>query len=331
MPRAESISKPMQQSSTLSAIIAPPARNGLTWPFLRGRFERFLGALALTPDQITDGETKLRGAVGCLNRAYWNIGDETLHSVPSGSYAKGTRVRPPRDIDFLFQLPYEVYQRYQQRAGNRQSQLLQEVREVLAVTYPATRVRGDGQVVVVPFNSCELEIAPAFAREGGAYIICDTNGGGRYKWVDPAAELATLDAYDRLYNGNVRKLTRMLKQWRRHCDVPIKSFHIEALVMETLPQHDYGGRDEFWFDWLVRDVFAHMTGRVNGVFSMPVTGELISLGDAWLSKAQSAYARAVKACDYERNDLGAPANDAAAGDEWQKIFGVMIPRTVAGT
>jgi hypothetical protein len=56
---------------------------------------------------------------------------------------------------------------------------------------------------------------------------------------------------------------------------------------------------------------------------MPVTGETIQLGDAWLSKAESAYARALKACDYERDD-----QDAAAGDEWQKIFGLMIPRTV---
>jgi hypothetical protein len=60
---------------------------------------------------------------------------------------------------------------------------------------------------------------------------------------------------------------------------------------------------------------------------MPMTAEIIHLGNAWLSKAQSAYARALKACDYERNDLGAPANDGAAGDEWQKIFGLMIPRT----
>jgi hypothetical protein len=320
----------MQQNSLFSAL-APPSTHTLTWPFVRRRFERLLGALTLTPDQIADGDTKLRGAVDCLNRAYWNVGDETLHSVPSGSYAKGTRVRPPRDIDFLFQLPFEVYQRFQQRSGNRQSQLLQEVKDVLAVTYHATRIRGDGQVVVVPFNSCELEIAPAFAREGGGFLICDTNNGGRYKWVDPAAELATLDAYDRLFNGNVRKLTRMLKQWQRYCDVPIKSFHLEALVMETLPQHDYGGKDEFWFDWLVRDVFAHMTERANGVFSMPVTGEAISLGDAWLSKAQSAHARALKSCDYERNDPGAPADDAAAGEEWQKIFGLMVPRTVVGT
>lgn len=321
----------MQQNNPFSGILTPsPATHTLTWPFVRRRFERFLGNLALTPEQIADGEIKLRGAIACLNRDYWDIANNTLHCVPSGSYGKDTRVRPPRDIDFLFQLPFEVYQRFQQRTGNRQSQLLQEVKDVLVASNPATRIRGDGQVVVVPFNTCALEIAPAFAREGGGYIICDTNDGGRYKWVDPDAERAALDSCDRYYNGNVRKLTRLLKQWQRYCDVPIKSFHIEALVMETLPKYTYGGNDEYWFDWLVRDVFAHLIQRANGTFSMPVTGETIHLGDAWLSKAHSAYARALKACAYERDDIGSPASDADAGEEWQKMFGTMIPRTVTG-
>ena len=117
----------------------------------------------------------------------------------------------------------------------------------------------------------------------------------------------------------------MLKQWQRYCDVPIKSFHIEALVMETLAQHFYGNGDEFWFDWLVRDVFAHMARRADehAHFSMPVTGEIINLGAAWVSKVQSAQARSSKACDFERDE-----RDEAAGEEWQKIFGSMIPKTV---
>ena len=47
--------------------------------------------------------------------------------------------------------------------------------------------------------------------------------GGRCKWVHPEAEIAVLHGADTTLNGNVRKLTRILKQWQRHCDVPIKS------------------------------------------------------------------------------------------------------------
>jgi SMODS domain-containing protein len=91
-----------------------------------------------------------------------------------GSWGKGTQVRPPRDSDVLFILPDNDFYRFEQRAGNRQSQLLQEVKEVLVDKYPTTRMRGDGQIVVVAFNTYQIEVVPAFKRLGGGYFICDT-------------------------------------------------------------------------------------------------------------------------------------------------------------
>jgi hypothetical protein len=261
--------------------------------------------------------------VATLNRAYRGVSEGATHRVLIGSWSKGTQVRPPRDIDLLFILPVEVYYRFQQRQGNIQSQLLQEMRDVLRATYPTTGIRGDGQVVTIPFGTYQVEVAPAFLRQGGGYLDCDTHFGGRYKHVDPDAELAALTATDTYYNGNVRKLTRLLKQWQRFCNVPIRSFHLEAAIKGLLPKVTYSGNDEFWFDWLVRDAFAHLIGCANGSFIMPVTGETISVGDQWLSRAQSAYERAVKACGYEYNN-----EQYLAGVEWQKIFGTMIPAIV---
>ena len=51
--------------------------------------------------------------------------------------------------------------------------------------------------------------------------------------------------------------------------------------------------------------------------------ERILLGDAWQSRALSAYNRAVKACEFEYQNLV-----ISAGEEWQKIFGTQIPRSV---
>jgi hypothetical protein len=192
------------------------------------------------------------------------------------------------------------------------------------VSNPATDIRGDGQVVVVPFNTYRVEVAPAFPCRDGGYLTCDTGGPGRYKRVDPLAEITALDSADRQFNGNVRKLTRILKQWQYYCDVPIKSFHLEAVVKDILSLRSYGASNEFWFDWLVRDALAHLISHVNGWFSMPTTGEKIFLGNAWLNKAQRAYQRALKACDYERDNY-----ESLAGDEWQKIFGTMIPTVVS--
>jgi len=294
------------------------------WAYVRQRFQGLLENLKITADQAENGETKHKGVVAALNAAYWGERDDAANRVLIGSWGKATRVRPPRDIDLLFIPPLDAYYRFDQRTGNKQSQLLQEIAGALRTSYPQTVIRGDGQVVVVGFNTYRIEVAPAFHAQAGGYLICDTNGGGRWKHVDPAGEIASLDAADRLYNGNVRKITRVLKQWQRHCDVPIKSFQLEAMVKEALPATGYGGADEFWFDWMVRDVLRHMVGRANSGFWMPgCTAEWITLGNAWVSKAQMAYERALKACAYEDGNY-----DALAGTEWQKIFGTMIPAAV---
>ncbi len=293
------------------------------WAHVRPRFERLLENLKITADQGHDGEKKHKGVVGALNRAYYGNSHATANRILVGSWGKATRVRPPRDIDLLFIPPIDVFCQFDQRIGNKQSQLLQDIAAALRDTYPQTVIRGDGQVVVIGFNSYRIEVAPAFHYQPGGFLICDTNNGGRWKPADPEGEIAALDAADRQHNGNVRKLTRILKQWQRHCDVPIKSFHLEALVKEMLPTTNYGGRDEFWFDWLVRDAFAHMISRANGLFLMPgCASEWIWLGDNWLSKAQTAYSRALTACTYEYDNY-----EVLAGNEWQKIFGTMVPLT----
>lgn len=241
-----------------------------------------------------------------------------------GSWGKNTVISPPNDIDLFFFPPMELYTQFAVRTGNIQSQLLQHIRNALITTYPQTRIRGDGQVVVVDFNSISIEVIPAFPANGGGYLICDTNGGGSWKRVEPQAEIDALIRTDDLYNGNVRKLTRLIKQWKRHCNVPIKSFHIEQLVGETLAKYHYGPYHEFWFDWLVRDIFQHIYSRAGGTFMMPgTTFEWIMLGDDWQSKAWSAYQRALKACEHERDNM-----NISAGVEWQKVFGLKIPEMV---
>src|SRR5204863_93608 len=89
------------------------------------------------------------------------------------------RVRPPRDIDVLFALPYAVYHRYEGKTGNKQSQLLQEVKNVLAQCYTVTKMRGDGQVVVIPFATQSVELVPAFSLTDGKYWVCDTKPKAR--------------------------------------------------------------------------------------------------------------------------------------------------------
>jgi hypothetical protein len=293
------------------------------WAYITRRFQALQANLALKPAAIDDSNTKARGVISTLNRAYRG-GSLVENYVVAGSWGKNTAIHPPSDIDICFILPVEEYHRFNAYSGNQQSQLLNHVKGVLGNTYSQTDMRQDGQVVVVAFNSIVVEVVPAFIARDRGLIICDTNNGGRWKQVDPLAEINILDHSDNVLHGNHRKLVRIFKQWKRHCDVPIKSFHLEQLIGEALPSMGWGGNNEFWFDWIVRDVLRHMIARAGGGFYMPGgINEWIDLGDAWKFKAELAYQRALTACEYERDNM-----NISAGGEWQKIFGTAIPEMV---
>ena len=293
------------------------------WIGVQQRFEHFHRNLALTELQYQDGITKRAGVVACLNRYYYDTTSPVNNSFLIGSWGKGTAIRPPRDVDIYFVLPPAVHERFQSNQWNQQSALLQEVKVALAATYPDTDMSGDGQVVVVRFGSYAVEIVPTFLLQSGQYWICDTHNGGSYKQADPWAEIQHVDAIDKANGTNLRPLIRMLKAWQANCSVPIKSFQLELLAADFIAQSPWRFKDFFWFDWLLRDFFAYMYHRANSSVTVPGIWEVIPLGDAWQSRVETAYGRAVKACDYERDN-----HLLTAGDEWQKIFGQQVPRAV---
>ena len=293
------------------------------WQYVTRRFTQFIENITITDTQLKDGTTKHHGVRSSLNSWYYGHDDEEANSFLIGSWGKQTRVRPSRDVDILFLLPAEVYHRFQERTGNRQSQLLQEVKTVLQKTYSQTAMRGDGQVVVVPFNTTPIEVSPGFRMADGSIIVCDANGGGRYVTSTAEAEAVSLEASDTLFGGSTRHLARMFKQWQRECNVPLKSFLIERLAADFMAAYPYAKQDYFFYDWFCRDFLAYLISRANTYIIMPGTYDVIPLGEDWLSRAKSAHARAVTACDYERDNY-----NYLAGDEWQHVFGTMIPGNV---
>ena len=293
------------------------------WVGVTARFRTFHENLQLTRLQIAEATAHYSGVCRSLNNYYYNQASSSDNSFVIGSWSKLTSTRPPRDIDLYFVLPNDVYWRLESLQGNKQSYLLQEVKRILQRTYSATDLRGDGQVVVVGFNRMSVEVVPAFHLPNGQYYICDTHNGGIFKITDPVAEIKNVDSADRTYNNNVRPLVMMMKAWQTNCHVPVKSFWLELVAVEFLRQSPWRLYGYFYYDWIVRDFFAYLWSRANQVVIVPGTGEWIALGDEWHSRVETAWRRAIKACDYEIMDLV-----TLAGDEWQRIFGSQIPGNV---
>lgn len=286
------------------------------------RFNTFLDNISLTQAQKDAGADRRKAVVKALNKHYWGSSSDTNNSKFIGSWGKFTRVRPPRDVDVLFTLPKSVYDKFEGRTGNKQSQILQEVKGVLAASFPSTAVKGDGPVVKIPFSSYDVELIPAFALTSGQYWVCMTNNGGSYANADYEAEATLIRDSNNRTNGNTRHLVKMMKRWQAHCDVPIKSFWIEIISVEFLNQWEHRGSSSVFYDWMVRDFLRFLVGKEFGVVYAPGTSEAMYIGSAWASKARTAKQRAEVACDSERD------SPIAAGEEWQKIFGTDIPKYV---
>ncbi len=228
-------------------------------------------------------------------------------------------------MSILFRLPDDVYHRFNQRSGNKQSQVLQEVKAHLQRSFRYTEIRGDGPIVLVPFSAFNVEVIPAFRLTNGQYFICMTDGGGRYKTADYDAEIKSISDSDTATKQNTRALIRMLKCWQGYCSVEIKSFWLEITSADFLRQWQYATQSPMFYDWMIRDYLSYLVSRRNGLVFAPGTGEAMSLGERWLSKAISALARAQRACEHEGGK-----RPLSAGDEWQKIFGNDMPRVPNG-
>ena len=287
------------------------------------RFTQFLENIKLTDTQTSSGVSCRESVISCLNSAYYSSNSVSANSLGVGSWGKFTRIRPPRDVDVLFRLPDAVYHRFEQRAGNKQSQVLQEVRGHLQQSFSSTNIRGDGPIVLVPFFAFSVEVIPAFRLTNGKYFVCMTDNGGRYKTADYEAEIKHIADSEAATKQNTRALIRMMKCWQGYCSVEIKSFWIELTAVNFLQQWQHADKSMMYYDWMVRDYLDFLIRQKNTYVFAPGTHEAMSLGSKWESKANSAWERAKKACEFENLTPPQPYN---AGDEWQKIFGTDMPR-----
>lgn len=279
------------------------------------RFNKFLSNIQLSSLQIEDAKTKYNGVCKTLHDYYYDTKYNGNTKLLVGSYGKRTAIAPPTDIDVLFIMPSSEYDRYDSYYGNGQSQLLQDIKNVLKRRYPSTDMRGDGQVVMVKFSSYNIELVPTFVKHS-LYYIPDTNNGGSWRWISPQSELSNIRTSNNRSNGNTVKLIKMMKAWKHYCNVPIKSIAIELIAVNFLENWPYYKHSSIFYDWMVRDYLTYLLKNVNGSCSMPNNTEVIEYGDKWESKAKTALNNATAACELESEK-----EYDKATYEWKKIFG----------
>ncbi len=182
------------------------------------RFNNFLQNIKLTSSQKEDAKNKYDGVCKKLHDHFYDNNYSGDTKLLVGSYGKKTNIRPARDVDVFFKIPWDKFS----SSYGSQSNLLQKVRNILKERYYNTDIRADRNVVVVNFSNTHfIELIPCFEHTipgelKGKFSIPDSTNGGSWKLVDPKAEIEQINNSDKITNGNTKNLIKMIKKWQQN-------------------------------------------------------------------------------------------------------------------
>lgn len=250
---------------------------------------------------------------------------ETAHSLYVGSYGRNTAIRGFSDLDIIFQLPFSLYNQYDKYSGNGQSSLLQCVKQSIEKTYSTTSIRGDGQVILVPFNDgLMFEVVPGFLNTDDSYTCPDANDGGRWRITNPRPEIAALRSRNEACNGNLVSLCRMMRAWKRKWEVPIGGLLVDTLAYQFIEKWQHRDKSYMYYDYMCRDFFDFMANQDKDkeYWRAPGSGQYVYGKGLFQWKARRCHNLALEAIEHE---TAQPKREWSAKQKWRDIFGPGFP------
>lgn len=280
------------------------------------KFRDFCNNLRMPKQSVDTVKYRYNRIQGCLNAAFW--GGFGYHTRYVGSYGRGTAIHLS-DIDMIYEIPYEVYNQYDQYLYNGQSALLQKVKDTLHTTYPFTKMRGDGQVVVLDFaDGITFEIVPGYRKWDDSYLYPDTHNGGSWKKTNPIPEIEAVKSLNRDTNKNMQHLCRMVRAWKdEHC-VPMSGLLVDTFVGRFLTDWYYKGNSYLYYDYMTRDFFDYLRKEDDRKAYWYAIGsnQFVYNRGSFHQKAENAYNNAIFAIQNEEKN-----NDWMANYYWRMIYG----------
>lgn len=284
-------------------------------------FQTFCINLRMTDSTVLTISQRYHAITKRINLDYYNSTSETAHSFYVGSYGRGTEIHSS-DIDMLLQLPYETYTKFNSYSTNGQSALLQEVKKVLEKTYSVTKMKGDGQIISLPFtDGIDFEVLPAFLNKDGSYTYPNSNNGGSWKITDPKAEIKAISDMNSSCNNNLKRLCRMARAWKDKNSVAISGILIDVFAYNFISTWEYKDKSYLYYDYMSRDFFKYLSERdkTQTLWRVMGSGRYISRSGSFESKALAAYNTSLEAISKEKD------YPTTAKSKWREIYGTKFP------
>lgn len=285
-------------------------------------FQTFCGKLRIGAEKRSSIGYRTGRIIGQLNADLRNLDSKTNYRFYVGSYGRSTATPSVSDVDLLYELPNELYRRFNAHASNGQSALLAHVRASIKKTYSITEIGGDGQVVVLRFDDgVKFDVLPAFLNTEGGYTFADTNNGGSWRACKPKQEMAAFSIKNTECSGNLVELARMARAWRDQNNVSMSGMLIDTLAYQFINNWEHKDKSYVYYDWMTRDFFAFLAGQdVDRTYwTAPGSGSWV-YGRGFQYKARQSELRTKEAIDNQQHNY-----DYTAKQLYRGIYGTDFP------
>jgi Second Messenger Oligonucleotide or Dinucleotide Synthetase domain len=285
---------------------------------IRQSFATLKSNLEITSLQSTTVSTRQRNVRDAVE-----AGLQVEDSFLTGSYSRSTMITPLKDadVDIFVVLNPKYFHNYNGQNGGPAG-LLDTVKRTILRTYATTpNVSRNGQAVTIRFSDFAVDVVPGFNRQGGGYLIPNSITNS---WLstDPKKHVELMAASNRIHNGYLVPLIKMIKAWNRAHSAFFRSFHLEVLALEILNNiriDDFSSGARFYFDKgreFIKKQNLDPAGYGDDV-GRYITSDKVEEAHR---RFQLAYDRAIKA-----EALAGRGNMRDAVDMWTINFGTYFP------
>lgn len=280
---------------------------------MKKEFKQFCEDIRLTPNQNDDAKTKYTNVCKTLHKEYYELEYDGKTKLLFGSYKTKTNIRPlteMQDVDVIFKIPQETFDKFDDYESNGQAALLQEIKNILKDTYSTTdKIRAWAKVVLVKMagGTHNVEVLPALEKEDGTFTIPNSENDGSWENLDPRKQIDEFQTLNDNTNGLTAELGRMMKSWKNTSSMAYSSYELLSDIMAFLETEFTEGADYVDYCEVVKNFFDYLKSNRND-----------SNTESYI---KTAYNRAVKAIEYMDND-----KPKEASEEWRKVFGDKFPK-----
>lgn len=280
---------------------------------MKEEFEKFNENLRLTIKQEDDAKTKYSGVCKKFHDNYYENDYNGDTKFLFGSYKTRTSVRPistDQDVDVIFKISEETFEKFDKYESNGQSALIQEVKKILEEKYTTTdKISGWGKVVLVKFseNYHNVEVLPAFEQSDNTFLIPNSDNGGSWESFDPRSQIEEFQTSNTTTNGLTAELCRMVKSWVKNtATLDYKSYEVVDDVIDFLDSEFEEGTEYEEYHEVVKNFLDYLKSNCDSNITNHVN---------------TAYDRSVKAIEFMDSE-----KPKEASEEWIKIFGDLFPK-----